>query len=168
MDLGQRIKQARLEKGLSQRQVCGEVITRNMLSLIESGKARPGMDTLEYLSRRLGKPLVYFLGETSAQSPNAAYMAQARQAYREGRPLPEGYAGPDEAYDGEYHLLHSLWATAMAERSLRCGDLSAAAQYLQQAEAAAHATPYDTPANAQYRQTLKRLTDTGQFGLPLP
>ena len=35
MDLGQRIKEARLEKGLSQRELCGSMITRNMLSLIE-------------------------------------------------------------------------------------------------------------------------------------
>ena len=39
--LGQRIRQARQEAGLSQRQLCGETITRNMLSQIESGKARP-------------------------------------------------------------------------------------------------------------------------------
>ena len=35
MELGQRIKQARLEAGLSQRQLCGQRLTRNMLSLIE-------------------------------------------------------------------------------------------------------------------------------------
>ena len=39
MDIGSRIKQARLEAGLSQRQLCGDTITRNMLSLIENGTA---------------------------------------------------------------------------------------------------------------------------------
>lgn len=34
MELGQRLKQARLEAGMSQRQLCGDVITRNMLSQI--------------------------------------------------------------------------------------------------------------------------------------
>ena len=57
MEIGQRLKQARLEMGLSQRQLCGDVITRNMLSLIENGAARPSMDTLSYLAGRLGKPL---------------------------------------------------------------------------------------------------------------
>ena len=33
MELGERIKQARLAAGLSQRQLCGEKLTRNMLSL---------------------------------------------------------------------------------------------------------------------------------------
>ena len=39
MELGQKVKQARLELGLSQRQLCGDVITRNMLSKIENGEA---------------------------------------------------------------------------------------------------------------------------------
>ena len=39
MDLGQKLRQARKDAGLSQRQLCGDVITRNMLSQIESGKA---------------------------------------------------------------------------------------------------------------------------------
>ena len=38
MELGQRIRQARQEAGLSQRQLCGEEITRNMLSLIENAE----------------------------------------------------------------------------------------------------------------------------------
>jgi transcriptional regulator with XRE-family HTH domain len=54
MELGQRLRQARLEAGLSQRQLCGDTITRNMLSLIENGSARPSMDTLRCLAARLG------------------------------------------------------------------------------------------------------------------
>ena len=43
MTLGEKIKQARQEAGLSQRQLCGDAITRNMLSQIENGSARPSM-----------------------------------------------------------------------------------------------------------------------------
>ena len=50
MDLGEKLKKVRLDAGLSQRQVCGERITRNMLSQIENGSARPSMDTLRYLA----------------------------------------------------------------------------------------------------------------------
>ena len=35
MTLGEKIRQARLEAGLSQRQLCGGEVTRNMLSQIE-------------------------------------------------------------------------------------------------------------------------------------
>ena len=37
MELGEKLRQARLEAGLTQRQLCGDQITRNMLSLIENG-----------------------------------------------------------------------------------------------------------------------------------
>ena len=70
MELGKRIRQARLEAGLSQRQLCGEQITRNMLSQIENGSARPSMDTLRYLAAQLGKPIGYFLEEQAVTSPN--------------------------------------------------------------------------------------------------
>ena len=54
MELGQRLRQARQAAGLSQRQLCGDTITRNMLSQIENGTARPSMQTLEILAERLG------------------------------------------------------------------------------------------------------------------
>ena len=63
MNLGEKIRRARLDAGLSQRQLCGEEITRNMLSLIEHGAAKPSMKTLSYLAQQLGKPMAYFLEE---------------------------------------------------------------------------------------------------------
>ena len=53
MELGEKLRLARLEAGLSQRQLCGDRISRNMLSLIEHGSARPSMDTLRFLAQRL-------------------------------------------------------------------------------------------------------------------
>ena len=61
MSLGEKLRQARMESGLSQRQLCGDEITRNMLSQIEHDTARPSMSTLQYLARRLGLPVSYFL-----------------------------------------------------------------------------------------------------------
>ena len=63
MELGRKILQAREAAGLSQRQLCGDVITRNMLSRIEHGTVRPSVSTLTYLAERLGKPISYFLDE---------------------------------------------------------------------------------------------------------
>ena len=61
MEISQKLKQARLDAGLSQKALCGDRITRNMLSQIENGSARPSMDTLRYLAGQLGKPISYFL-----------------------------------------------------------------------------------------------------------
>ena len=83
MELGQRLRQARLEAGLSQRQLCGEVITRNMLSQIENGSARPSMETLRYLASRLGKPISFFLEEHRTKAAS----------HRPGRLLRQGSIG---------------------------------------------------------------------------
>lgn len=69
MELGEKLRLARLEAGLSQRQLCGEEITRNMLSQIEHGTAKPSMKTLTYLASRLEKPVGYFLDEDVRQLP---------------------------------------------------------------------------------------------------
>lgn len=46
-ELGRRLKAARLSKKMTQSDVVGTFITRNMLSQIESGSATPSMKTLE-------------------------------------------------------------------------------------------------------------------------
>ena len=53
MELGERLRQARINAGLSQRQLCGDEITRNMLSQIEHGTCNPSVSTLCYLAKRL-------------------------------------------------------------------------------------------------------------------
>ena len=54
---GKRIKEARLAKKLTQSDVSGNFITRNMLSQIESGLATPSVKTLEYLAETLEIPV---------------------------------------------------------------------------------------------------------------
>lgn len=44
--LGKRIKEARLAKKMTQSEVVGDFITRNMLSQIESGSATPSVKPL--------------------------------------------------------------------------------------------------------------------------
>lgn len=66
MLLGEKIKKLRMEKGLSQAQVAGDRITRNMLSQIENGVASPSMKTLEHLSTVLGVSVAYLLSEPSS------------------------------------------------------------------------------------------------------
>lgn len=89
MELGEKIRQARQAMGLSQRQLCGEEITRNMLSLIENGAAKPSMKTLAVLAERLGKPIGYFLDE-NAPDPgelvtSAEHLRKAEQALEAGK-----------------------------------------------------------------------------------
>ena len=75
MTMGQRILQARLAAGMSQRELAGEEITRNMLSSLEHDAAAPSIATLRYLARRLGRPVSYFFGEDASSEGVAAFEA---------------------------------------------------------------------------------------------
>lgn len=149
MELGARIKAVRLEAGLSQRQLCGDVITRNMLSLIESGRARPSMDTLAYLAARLGKPMGYFLEEQAVTSPNQSIMDSARAAYTAGDrrgvlDALEGYRTPDGVFDPERYLLGALTAVELAQQAVAEGKNAYAVRLLEQAKDWGGQSPYWT------------------------
>lgn len=148
MEIGQRLKQARLEAGLSQRQLCGDVITRNMLSQIENGAARPSMDTLRYLAGVLGKPMSYFLEEETV-SANQKLMLRARAAFQKKQwaavlELLQSYNGADPVFDAEQHLLAALTRLELAEAAIHEGKAAYAQVLLEQAAEEGAQTPYYT------------------------
>lgn len=131
MTLGEKIRRARLEAGLSQRQLCGDTITRNMLSQIENGSANPSMATLRYLAGQLGKSVSYFLQEDTVLSPNPGLLQRARQAYSARKyaavlEMAPEYQGPDPLFDEEWHYLCALCALALAEQLTALRDWIAA------------------------------------------
>lgn len=174
MDIGQRIKQARLEAGLSQRQLCGDTITRNMLSLIESGKARPGMDTLAFLASRLGKPMGWFLEEQAVLSPNQSLMEQARLAWENREPEAviaalEGYRAPDPVFDGERFLLEALCRLDMARQAISQQRRLYARELLEAVRLAGEKTPYYTPELERRRLLLGAMAEPdGPWAAHLP
>lgn len=123
MDLGSKIKAARTEKGLSQRQLCGEHMTRNMLSQIENGSARPSMKTLGYLAQQLGKPVSYFLEEQSVVFPNQQSINEAKTALALGnlekmRHALDDFREPDPQFFDERQLLEYYWHLKRATQAL--------------------------------------------------
>jgi transcriptional regulator with XRE-family HTH domain len=166
VDIGQRLKQARLEAGLSQRQLCEGIVTRNMLSQIENGAARPSMDTLRQFALRLGKSLGYFLEEEAVTSPNQNAMNAARRAFAAGDisgalGALEGYRGPDPVFDMEQKLLLALCRMALAWEVLEEGRVPYARTLLEQAAEAGAGTAYFTPALERERRLL--LAQTGDL-----
>lgn len=75
--LGQRIKEARLAKKMTQNEVVGSFITRNMLSQIESGNAVPSMKTLTYLAKVLELPPSVLLPDTTEDTAASAEQGEA-------------------------------------------------------------------------------------------
>ena len=164
MDLSQKLKQARLAAGLSQKALCGDRITRNMLSQIENGSARPSMDTLRYLAGQLGKPLSYFLEDDAVTSPNQALMAQAREAASsEVLQLLGQYKGPDPTFDRERWFLEALACLNLAEDAIAQNKPAYALTLLERAAAAGRRTPYYTADNERRRLLLQHQAGRSDF-----
>lgn len=147
MTIGQRILSARQDAGLSQRQLAGETITRNMLSAIEHDKARPSLDTLQYLSGMLDKPVSWFLGEDVPSVDGFPVMLEARRAYDEKQyrecltllgQIPGG-----EVLGRERELLSLLASLNLAEQAMEDGRMPYARMLLEQplGESCAYFTP---------------------------
>ena len=70
--LGEKIRHLRIQLGITQKDLAGDKITRNMLSLIESGAASPSVSTLLYIAERLGTPAGYFF--TSSEEDEGRFL----------------------------------------------------------------------------------------------
>ena len=134
MTLGEKIKAVRIEHRMTQKDVVGDYITRNMLSKIENGSATPSIKTLEYLAGRLGLPSSYFLSDMETGDDEPAGIEGARRAYREGR--YEDALRMLDAYDlghtlnpDEESLLRTLCCTGLAREAQRRGDDVTARQH---------------------------------------
>ena len=138
MDLGQKLKAARLEAGLSQRQLCGDTITRNMLSQIENGTPKPSFATLQALCAKLGKPVSYFWEDAPSQNLALLHKASSAPA-AEALALLGGYLTPDPMLDGWYHRLLARCCMDCAEQALLETRIAYAQELLQQAEDALNA-----------------------------
>lgn len=169
MDIGTKLRQARLEAGLSQRQLCEGIVTRNMLSQIENGSARPSMDTLALFASRLGKTVGFFLGEPVA-SGNARCIENARQTYARGewaeaKAFLAEYQCPDGQLDDEWGLLNVLVLLQEAE-SARQRPIYAR-ELLEQAAQFGAKTCYYTVELEQRRLLLLSEVSSEPISLPV-
>ena len=86
---GKRIKEARISKKMTQSEVVGDFITRNMLSQIESGIATPSVKTLEYLAETLDIPISELIPSANPEAENECSSAY-EQLLRVKRLFSEG------------------------------------------------------------------------------
>lgn len=106
-ELGRKLKEARLAKRMTQAEVVGDFITRNMLSQIESGAAMPSVRTLSYLARVLDLPTEQLIAGDGASEDAFRILLDAKAAYRAGdfAAVPcDATAFPDEVSDELYAL----------------------------------------------------------------
>lgn len=155
VELGKRIKEARIAKKMTQSEVVGNFITRNMLSQIESGTANPSIKTLEYLAGVLELPIMYLVNDEDEASvlsvcgpEHMTTLNCAKDAYKSGDYLLtieklSSYAEDEGSviYDEAAALLARSYI-AKAEISEKNGELQAAAAYAKKASELADAGVY--------------------------
>lgn len=72
--LGQKIRELRIRKGLTQQELGAGIVTISMISQIESDKAYPSHKVLEQIADRLETPIEYFVADMQTQvEQNSTY-----------------------------------------------------------------------------------------------
>ena len=137
MDIGSKIKQLRTEKLMTQSELAGAEITRNMLSRIENGAALPSLGTVFYLAGRLGVPAGYLLseGEEEFIYNKTAVMKNIRRAYTDGNfeLCRDICLSSFNEFDDELELILTDCCLGVAEACMKEGRLHDARDYLDEA-----------------------------------
>ncbi len=158
IELGKKIREIRISKHMTQNDVAGTFITRNMLSQIENGVAYPSIKTLEHIANVLDVPLEQLVSiDTIAESPD--YHAGAGTGLTTGKPGTTDYLNILSSAKGMYkskkyteavtlladctkksspiydevNALLAMSYYELAKLSQRSGDTTGAAAYARQA-----------------------------------
>ncbi len=86
MNIGEKIRELRVAKLMTQAELAGSHITRNMLSCIENGAAQPSLSTILYIAGRLNVPAGFLLAEEGDEIVYRKMnsMANIKSAYTAG------------------------------------------------------------------------------------
>ena len=129
MNLGEKIKKARISKKITQTALAGEKITRNMLSQIENEKAMPSLETLSYIAEELNLPIAYFFSKDDdsffyekAAIINSIYKALETKDYKYSIKLVKRL----EKKDDELYLILTVAHFELGKQSFFNGSLISA------------------------------------------
>lgn len=169
MNIGEKIRDLRTAKLMTQADLAGDQITRNMLCSIERGAALPSLQTLTHIAARLGVPVGYLLADDGEELSyrKMVAMPNLRRALAAG-----DYSGCltllssslGDAYDDEIALIRAECEFRVAKQCFDRGSLRLAAAGFDRAIAAAEMTVYDTAwirtRSAVYFRALAALSPT--------
>ena len=148
MNLGEKIKKARLEAKMTQAELAGNKITRNMLSQIENGLAQPSLSTITYLANRLGVPAGYLLseGEEEFVYYKTRVMRNIKKAYADKNfeLCREMCYSSFEEFDDELELILTDCCEGAAEEKIREGQLRLGRDLLDESIRHSRKTVYST------------------------
>ena len=148
MDIGAKIKKLRTAKMMTQAELAGPQITRNMLSQIENGLALPSLATIVYIAERLNVPSGFLLAEGDDEfiyrKMNA--MGNIKRAFRAGdyRICRDICLNALDEADDEIHLILAECAFSIAREEFHNGHLHTACRFFDEAMDYAEKTMYYT------------------------
>ena len=152
MNIGKKIKEIRTNKLMTQSDIAGTQISRNMLSLIENGKADPSLTTVLYVAQRLNVPAGLLLCDEEEELVYKKMDAvpNIKRAYAAGEwrmceeLCRDFYEGSPRRDDDELNLILAECHVGLAKENLWLGRLHAVASHLDQALEFASQTIYRT------------------------
>lgn len=167
-DIGDKIKRLRLQRNMTQTDLAGDQITRNMLSRVENGAALPSLPTVWYLAERLGVPAGFLLaeGDDDRLWRKMSRIDDIRRVLRTGNARICLELCREDAEDGqaddEIYLIMAQCALALAREELDAGRLHECCTLLDGALDYAGRTMYDASAIRQtavlYFRFMNRLS----------
>ncbi len=148
MNIGERIRELRISKLMTQSDLAGKCITRNMLSCIENGSANPSLSTILYIAGRLGVPAGFLLAEEGDEIVyrKITNLSNIKRAYTAGdlrgcRSLCiSGCPEPDD----EISLLLANCDAGIAVEEFENGRLRSSCRFFDEALVYAEKTVYPT------------------------
>jgi tetratricopeptide (TPR) repeat protein/DNA-binding XRE family transcriptional regulator len=129
------VKQARAQAGLSLGQVANGAVSRTAIYFVETGKAKPSIETLRLIAERTGRPLDYFLARPSTIEPRSSPQTlevelllatnDPQAALASGRALLATEQDPDTTARTRYLMAYALLRMA---QPIEARSLAAAAR----------------------------------------
>jgi len=156
-EIGRKIRTLRLSRHMTQAQLAGDSITRNMLSLIENGVAAPSLGTLVQIAQRLEVPVGYFFAsddEETSQFLKISLIGEIRALYDAGKYSDclqkcAMLTRPDD----EIRMITADAYLALTREACMSGSLLSASEYLEKASDAVRRCVYhadDIRSTAEY------------------
>lgn len=147
MTVGEKIKSLRRSGGMTQEELTRGGVTRNMLSAIESGKASPSLETLQFLADKLSVPTSYLLSEE-----DDLFFYQKKELIQEIKRLFSERKYKDcikhiktlSDSDDELEYILALCYFELGKRAVLGGSLKSGREYLTLSMESVKKTVYDT------------------------
>ncbi len=168
LELGKKIKNERKRLHLTQSELCGDYLTRNMLSRIETGSANPSLETLEYIASRLGVSAGYLISDEDSEDDlkYRRLLSMIKSEYENGNySLCLDYLEAIPEKNSEAESLYVLAKHSLAIELLYLGQLKKALSLFEEVALMKTSLSWVSRESHLYRTYIKRfLSDPDQSG----